>query len=271
MGQMTLAAVRSIVNTDDMLDATSEQEALVYYDILGRFMFAYSFTVYQFINALALIIVPAVAVYLAISSNKDNSQSISSLLKQKALPTGQGLIAIFSAFIITIVTTILAVYIMSKMNPSMTYGDVYGAALYIFVAAFLGLQLSQLILPSKLKQPLASTDAAWYGLISFWWIFTVIASFAGTKKIAGMYFAVYLLAFNALAAFVHVVLPADKKFRSPLIFFTQITLPFILLMELDFLIMDSMRHATADGTPEIAGKFIISLKICYLITNFYGQ
>jgi hypothetical protein len=254
MGQMTLAAVRSIANSDDLLDYSEEQETFVYYDILGRLMVAYSFTVYQFINALALLIVPVVAIYVTISSNKDNTKTASSLLKQKACLTAQGLIAIFSAFIITVLVTVLAVFVMSKMNPSMTYGDVYGAALYIFVAAFLGLQLSQLILPNKLKQSLASTDAAWYGLISFWWIFTVLASYAGLKSVAGLYFAVYLLAFNSLAALVHVVLPADKKYRSPVIFFTQLLLPFVLLMELDFLVMDSMRHATADGTPEIAGK-----------------
>jgi hypothetical protein len=272
MGQMALGAVKSIANSDDLLDTSSEQETLIYYDILGRYMFAYSFTVYQFLNVVALLIVPVVAIYLSISSNKDSAKSTSSILKEKACLTAQGIIAVSSAFVITILVTVLAVYIMNKMNPSMTYGDVYGAALYTFVSAFLGLQISQLILPSKLKQSLASTDAAWYGLLSFWWLFVVIASFAGTKGVAGLYFAVYILGFNSLAVLVHVIVPTNKKFRSPLIFFTQILLPFVLLMELDFLIMDSMRHSTVDGTPEIAGKAETDffLFIALLLTYYFS-
>lgn len=253
MGQMALGAVKSIANSDDLLDTSNEQQSFIYYDILGRFMFAYSFTFYQYLNFLALLFVPIVAVYMSISRNKDH-QSISSILKKNAFLTLQGLIAAFSAFIIIILFTVLAVLIMVKINPSMTYGDVYGAALYTFVSVFLGLQLSQLLLPKKLKQTLTSTNAAWYGLISFWWILVVCSCIAGFKGIAALYFAVHLLVFNSLAGLLHLLLPATKKFRSPLIYFLQTIVPFTLLLELDFLVMDAMRHSTADGTPELAGK-----------------
>lgn len=257
MGQMALGAVKSIANSDDLLDTSNEQQSFIYYDILGRFMFAYSFTFYQYLNFLALLFVPIVAVYMSISRNKDH-QSISSILKKNAFLTLQGLIAAFSAFIIIILFTVLAVLIMVKINPSMTYGDVYGAALYTFVSVFLGLQLSQLLLPKKLKQTLTSTNAAWYGLISFWWILVVCSCIAGFKGIAALYFAVHLLVFNSLAGLLHLLLPATKKFRSPLIYFLQTIVPFTLLLELDFLVMDAMRHSTADGTPELAGKLPFS-------------
>ncbi|KAI8094094.1 hypothetical protein BDF21DRAFT_375030 [Thamnidium elegans] len=266
MGQLTLGAVKSIINSDDLLDTSSEQESFIYYDILGRFMFAYSLTVYQFINCVALLFVPVVAIYMTISGKKE--KSVSEAVKEKALLTVQGLFAAFAAFIIIILFTVLAVVTMGKVNPSMTYGDVYGAALYTFVSIFLGLQVSQWILPSKLKQSLASTDGAWYGLISFWWILVLCSSFAGTKGIAALYFAVHLLVFTSLAALLHIVLPATKKFRSPLIYFLQTIVPFILLLEMDFLVMDAMRHSTADGTPEVAVYILISVPLILIGMHF---
>jgi hypothetical protein len=253
MGQLALGAVKSIANSDDLLATPKEQQSFIYYDILGRFMFAYSFTTFQIINALALLVVPAVALFLSIKNNQDQ-KTLLQILKGKAWLLVQGSIAVIAAFVFALLFTGIAVFLMSKMNPSLTYGDVYGAALYTFIAAFLGLQVSQLVLPRRLKNTLADTDAAWYGLISFWWGFVALSSLVGSKDVAGLYFTVYLLTFTSLAAFIHITVPSDKKFRSPLIYFTQTIIPFILLLENDFLIMDAMRHATADGTPEIAGN-----------------
>jgi hypothetical protein len=272
MGQLTLGAVRSIVNSDELLSTPNEQQSFIYYDILGRFMFAYSFTTFQIINILALLAVPAVAVFLSIRNNQQDQKTVSQIVKEKGSLLVQGSIAVTIAFVFALLFTGIAVFLMSKVNPSLTYGDVYGAAIYAFVAAFLGLQLSQLVLPKRLKDTLANTDAAWYGLIAFWWVFVALSSFSGSKDVAGLYFAVYLLAFTSLAVLIHVIVPSDKKFRSPLIFCTQTTLPFILLLETDFLIMDAMRHATADGTPEIAGKinqFIENFDHCTYIIIVY--
>lgn len=255
MGQLALGAVKSIANSDELLTTPNEQQAFIYYDILGRFMFAYSFTTFQIINMLALLVVPGVALFLSIT-NQSDQKTIFQLAKEKGCLIVQGSIAVTTAFVFSLLFTGVAVFLMSKINPSLTYGDVYGAALYVFVAAFLGIQISQLVLPRKLKDTLVNTDASWYGLISFWWVLVALSSFAGSKNIAGLYFAVYLLAFTSLGALIHVIVPSDKKFRSPLIFFTQTIVPFILLLEIEFLVMDAMRHATADGTPEIAGKLV---------------
>lgn len=259
MGQLALAAVKGIANSDDMLDTPKEQESFIYFDILGRFMFAYSMTTFQIINILALLAVPGLSIYMSMRDNQD--KTLSEVLSEKFRLTAHGLLAVFSALILMILVTVIAVYGMSLINPSMTYGDVYGAAIYCFVSTFLGLQLSQLILPNKIKQSLASTDATWYGLMAFWWIFVAFSSFAGQKGVAGLCFAVYILAFNSSSVLLHVLLPSTQKFRSPFIFFLQTMVPFVFLLEIDLLVMDAMRHATADGTPEIAGKIFIFILI----------
>ncbi|GAN08298.1 Zn-dependent exopeptidase [Mucor ambiguus] len=267
MGQMALAATKAIANSDDMVDTNKGEELFIYFDILGRWMFVYSFTTYQIINTIALLAVPCVGLFLGLK-NKSAQQAASSLIKQKLCLTAQGVIAVFSALIFAALFVGVAVVAMCKINPSMTYGDIYGAGLYTFAAAFLGIQFSQLVLPSKLKQTLATTDAAWYGLLSFWSLFLVLAMYAGSKSIASLYFAVYLLAFNALAALFQAVIPATQKFRSPLIFFTQTIMPFIFLLEITFLSMDALRHATADGTPEIAVYIFIALPLVLIALHY---
>lgn len=267
MGQMALGAARAIANSDDMLDTHKGGELFVYFDILGRWMFVYSFTAYQIINIVALLIVPGVGLFLGLK-NKPIQQTSSSLIKQKLCLTIQGTIAVFIALLFAALFVGVAVLAMCKINPSMTYGDVYGAALYTFSAAFLGIQFSQLLLPNKLKQTLATTDASWYGMLTFWWFFVIVSIYAGSKDIASLYFAVYLLAFNALAALIHVVVPATKKFRSPFIFFSQTIVPFIFLLEIEFLAMDALRHATADGTPEIAVYAMIALPLVFIALHY---
>ncbi|KAI9470905.1 MAG: hypothetical protein EXX96DRAFT_491156 [Benjaminiella poitrasii] len=263
MGQMALGAARAIANGDELLSTSNEQESLIYYDILGRTMLVYSFSTYQLINILALLIIPVVALYLA-----KGNQSMNSVIKQKACLTLQGLAAVITAFVSCLVFVGIAVFLMTKMNPSMTYGDVYGAALYAFVAAFLGLQVSQLIFPNRMKQTMAETDAIWYGLVAFWWILVAIASFAGTKEIASLYFAVYILVCNALALLAHILIPSTQKLRSAIIFFTQTIVPFILLLELEFLVMDAMRHTTADGTPELAVYALLSVPLVLIALHY---
>ncbi|OBZ88842.1 Vacuolar membrane protease [Choanephora cucurbitarum] len=264
MGQMVLGAVKSIANSDDLLDTTSEQEPMVLYDILGRFMLAYSFKVYQFLNVLSLLVVPLTSFAVVWYKHQGATEA----LKQQAMTILYGSAAVFAALIISLVSVGLAAMAMTKINPSMTYGDVYGAALYLFSAAFLGLQLSQFILPAQVQEVLKSTDASWYGLIVFWWMYVVAAFYLATKEIAAFYYAFYLLAFSSLALLIHTHLPADKKFRSPVIFFTQTIVPFILLLEYEYLSMDSMRHATADGTPELAVYVLLSLPILLITLHF---
>lgn len=256
MGQVALNALREIANSDDLLTISNEQETSVYYDILGRIMLSYTFTTYQIINFLALILVPAASA-AALTLKTVNGQQPSDILKQKVSLTLQGLVAAVSALVFSVLFIGTAVVAMCKINPSMSYGDVYGAALYTFAAGFLGLQFSQLILPKKLKSNLFNTDASWYGLTAFWWLLVIAAIAAGRVKISGLYFAVWLLAFTSFGLLAHVVIPKEQKMRSAIIYFIQITVPSILLFEIEFLVMDSLRHSTADGTPEIAGKSLI--------------
>ncbi|KAG1458229.1 hypothetical protein G6F46_000813 [Rhizopus delemar] len=263
MGQLALGAVRAIANSDDLIDTSSDEENFIYFDILGRMMFAYSFTTFQIINAFVLFAVPIVAIYLG-----RGNRTLQDIAKERSHLVIKGLLAILSALFCSILFSGIAAYLMHHANPLMTYGDVNGAALYIFSAVFLGIQISQLILPVKLKQVLATTDAIWYGLVTFWWIFVLFASYTGSKNLASLHFAVHLLFFTALASVIHTHVPRDKRFRSPLIFFTQTLIPFILLLELLLLSMDSMRHATVDGTPEIAVYILISLPILLIALHF---
>jgi hypothetical protein len=150
----------------------------------------------------------------------------------------------------------------------MSYGDVYGAALYTFAAGFLGLQVSQLILPKKLKSTLAQTDAAWYGLITLWWLLVVLSTYTSKFGIAGLYFAVYLLTFTSLGLLVHTTISTEQKLRSAIIYFTQIIVPALLLLEIEFLSMDSLRHATADGTPEAAVYIFLAFPLVLIALHF---
>lgn len=267
MGQYALEAVKAIANSDDMLKTEKKHEAFVYYDILGRIMLVYSFSTYQVTNIASILIVVVGSYLLTISSNK--GKDIGALIKQRVCQTIYGLFATIFAFVCIFVSSLSAAFVMIKINPSMTYGDVYGAALYVFSAGFFGLQFSQLVLPQKFKRVLYTTDASWYGLITFWAIMVSLSIYAGFKNVASLYFNVYLLAFAFIAAVLNNVIPSTFKMRSAIIFFVQTLVPFVLLMEIELLAMDAMRHSTADGTPEIAGKFYdsyaCSQKFCLYI------
>jgi hypothetical protein len=267
MGQYALTTVRAIVNSDDMLNTPKEQESFVYFDILGRFMFVYSFTVYQVFNVLALLIVPCTAAFILLARNKEEHDK-SALFKERVRLTAYGIAAVMHALVVSIVFTAVAVFIMAKIKPSVTYGNAYFMMLYILSALFLGLQVSQWVLSKKLKHVLSSTDASWYGLISVWWFFVVIAVIAGMNGIGGLYFAVHLLVFTSIAALLHDLVPKNKKFRSPLIFFTQILVPFVLLLELGFIGLDSIRHSTPDGTPEMAVYILLAFPLVLIMLNF---
>ncbi|KAI8981705.1 hypothetical protein BDF20DRAFT_817440 [Mycotypha africana] len=264
MGQIVLKAMEDIANSDDLLETSHEQELYYYYDLLGRVMFAYSFTTAQFIHALALVLVPLVSIFLFMRKEKARHQSLGSLLKEKACLTVQGLLASIAAFIFALVFLAIASLMMVKINPSMTYGDIYGAALYIFAAVLFGIQLSQIVLPQKMKQNLVSTDAIWYGNIGLWWLSVVVAAISASFKIATFYVFIHIFVFNALAFFAHLLLPQTFKWRSAIIFVIQMTVPFILLLELVYLIMDALRHATADGTPEIAIYMLMGVLIIFI-------
>ncbi|KAI8889092.1 hypothetical protein K501DRAFT_239409 [Backusella circina FSU 941] len=267
MGQYALGTIRAIANSDELLDTPKEDQSFVFYDILGRFMFAYSFTVYQVINILALLVVPSTAGFIFLYRNRDAHNKYA-LFKEFDRELYYGILAVLNALLFSIVFTLVAVFIMGHVKPSVSYGNAYFMMLYIVSAIFLGLQVSQWVLPKKMKDVLATTDASWYGLIGFWYIFVVISVVAGTKKVGGLYFAVYLLLFTSTAALVNDLVPKNKKFRSPIIFYTQILVPFVLLLEIGFIGLDSIRHSTPDGTPEMAVYILLAFPLILIMLNF---
>ncbi|KAG1066243.1 hypothetical protein G6F42_026696 [Rhizopus arrhizus] len=111
MGQMALAAAKAIVNSDDMLDTNRDNELFVYFDILGRWMFVYSFTTFQIINLIALLLVPSIGLFLGLK-NKPSQQTAFSLVKQKLCLVAQGGIAVFSALVFACLFVVVAVLAM---------------------------------------------------------------------------------------------------------------------------------------------------------------
>jgi hypothetical protein len=51
-----------------------------------------------------------------------------------------------------------------------------------------------------------------------------------------------------------VLLPEGNKYRLPVVFLLQWTVPFLFVLQLVSLTITSLRHALVDGTPEVAGK-----------------
>ena len=131
---------------------------------------------------------------------------------------------------------------------------------YMFLAGLLGVVISQLLLSKvkSLRGPLSSVEASFYGLTSFWWIMLILSSYAGSKHVAVLYFAMFSFVGNVLACTLyHAISPSESMLRIVLPFLAQIGLPFTMMLDQTFLIMDSMRHSTVDGTPEIAGRLIV--------------
>ncbi|KAI8985416.1 hypothetical protein BDB01DRAFT_788149 [Pilobolus umbonatus] len=267
MGQFALASARAIADSDELTNLDKEQESLIYYDILGRVMFVYSFTVYQMLNAFGVLAVLITSFWLMIDQKQDNI-SLGTLIKDRIVILFRGILSVLSAFIISVLFAVAAGYVMAELNPFVTYGNIYGAFIYLAAAVFLGLQVSQYILPNGFKQYLYVTHAPWYGLVSFWALAVLLSCWTGSKGIAILYFAIYFLVFNALAILCHIKFPHTMKFRLPLIFTIQMLVPFILMIENTFLIMDAMRHTTTDGTPELAVYILLAIPLVFTLLNY---
>lgn len=130
------------------------------------------------------------------------------------------------------------------------------AGIYIFTAGFLGLVLSQIACAesSLLGKRCETIDDGLYGLTAFWWVLLIAGIVLALKQIALLYFSIYLFAANALATSLYYGIPETNRLRVPVVFLTEILVPFLFLVDQMLLVMDSMRHSTADGTPEAAGN-----------------
>ena len=128
--------------------------------------------------------------------------------------------------------------------------------MYLFLAAVLGLTTSQILCtkPEFMRKTLLSPESSFYGVIAFWWFMVVLSLYATSNQVAVMYFSIFILASNVIAVTLYNAMPTQSLLRMPLVFLAQILVPFIILIDQNYLLMDTMRHATVDGTPEAAGE-----------------
>lgn len=272
MGQMALGSVLSIDSSETMLQEAGAPEPIIYYDILGRVMLVYSFFTCQLINIVSLLLVPLGLFTWSWFSNSgtettDVGEKINAFKRNVAL-IAQGLIATIIALAFMVVFVSLASWLLLLINPSATYGSIKYVAVYLTVAAFLGLVTSQFALvrlSNVSRISLSNFQVGFYGLTSFWWILLAFATYLGSQKVAAIYFAIYFLISSTVATILVVstssysvegeqagALPAKKYWL--IASWIQVLLPVTLMTEFLLLSMDSMRHTTADGTPESASK-----------------
>ncbi|EIE84708.1 hypothetical protein RO3G_09418 [Rhizopus delemar RA 99-880] len=278
MGQMALGSVRSI-DEKGLLSKTKAPEPIIYYDILGRFMLAYSFKTSQIINILALIFVPVGALTWAWLSTRE-SLSIEQK-KQTLKRNGYLMLQGFFATVMALIGMAIALFISSGLilflNPSGTYGNIYWIGAYLAVAAFLGLMMSQFALARWTKSVTRNLDnirVSFYGLTIFWWILLVIATGLDSQKVASTYPAIFFFLSSTVATVILVPLAPlteeeqlikkhTKSWLAALL--AQVLVPATLIIELILFTMDCMRHTTADGTPESAICVPILLLVLHLL------
>ncbi|KAI8138287.1 hypothetical protein BJV82DRAFT_582997 [Fennellomyces sp. T-0311] len=275
MGQMTLSAMRAMDQNNEFFTETHE-ENLVYYDVLGKFMFAYDFGTHGASNIIALILTPLLALAWTLAVAGDAKAGH---LKQRMAVVARGFVATLAAVLFTIVFAAAASAALVNMNPMVTYGNVIAVGIYIFVASILAVTLSQMLCSKSgtMHEVLSSVDASMYGLTTFWWILLIASTYAGTKHVAVLYFAMFAFVGNAAACVIYHAIPAQSRARLSLVFLTQVGLPIAVMVDQTFLVMDSMRHATVDGTPEIAVYALVAFPIVLMALqlqpwiNYAGQ
>ncbi|KAI9249752.1 hypothetical protein BDA99DRAFT_445450 [Phascolomyces articulosus] len=260
MGQMVLATLQAIDKTDGFFDEEPETQ-LVYYDVLGKIMFAYNFTTHGIGNMIALVLTPLLALVWTVFAVTGNGK-ISHLARRTGVVL-LGFIATLFAFVVTVLFVGVASAALYKMNPLVTYGNIIAVALYMFLAGLLGVIVSQLLLSQvkSMRGPLSSVGASFYGLTAFWWILLIFSSYAGSKQVAVLYFAMFSFIGNVLACILYHGISPESRLRLSLAFLAQIGLPFTVMVDQTFLVMDSMRHSTVDGTPEIAVYGLVAIPV----------
>ncbi|KAI8369733.1 hypothetical protein BD560DRAFT_435134 [Blakeslea trispora] len=285
MGQMALSAVIGIDENNAIVEQAGEPEDFIYYDILGRFMLVYSFFTCQLVNIVALVVIPLGFFSLFWFSSQgeehvDMDQK-KAALKQNAVLIGQSFVATLIALVSVVTFVTLSSLILLWMNPSVTYGSTYFVAVYLFAASFLALVLSQWILLSyskTLARRLTTAQVGLYGLTTFWWVLLLVAAILTSQGFTASYFAIYFFVSSSLATGLLVTtLPSDPEEDSDaaingsrywsVAFLAQVLLPGTLMTEFLLLVIDSMRHTTADGTPEWAIYGLMATPIVIVVLH----
>jgi hypothetical protein len=284
MGQMALGSVLSIDASETIVSQAGKPESIIYYDILGRVMLVYSFFTCQIINILSLAVVPMALFtwfWFATPVEDYDVDEKKAQLKRNLILISQGFLATLTALVFMVAFVAFFASILLLINPSATYGSIHMVVYYLIVVSFLGLVASQWVLVRFFKSfrlNLASTQVGFYGLTAFWWALLVFATYLGSQKVAGIYFVVYFFISSTLAT---VILAATVPSRVEegsdaalngsrfwsVAFLVQILMPVILMVELLLVIMDSMRHTSADGTPESSSNVYSLLNLFRPLTN----
>ncbi|KAI8077690.1 uncharacterized protein BX664DRAFT_270385 [Halteromyces radiatus] len=270
MGQMALGVVRELDQTpitdnkDDVL-ADAKMERFIYFDILGRVMLVYSFETSQIINIVMLVITPLVALlWLVLQSRGTDKRTF----WFGVLTTyGYGLISVLVASVFIGGIDALVIYALVQLKPLLTYGNAYLVGFYLTLASLLGLTLSQLVLTriKRMHRILLRLNTSLYGLVTLWWGLLVYATVLGADEIAGGYFAIFFLVSGVSAILVsHALINKLPKARFPIVFIFQLTLPVIFMSEFCFLVIDALRHTTADGTPELSVYILMVIPIAII-------
>ncbi|CAO3640157.1 unnamed protein product [Cunninghamella echinulata] len=253
MGQMALGFVREVDASDNILTpSTKPVEKFIYFDILGRWMLAYSFSTNQLINIFVLVSTPIISlIWLGLKSRHVEGSKRQFWL-HAFIHYLQGCFSVLMALVFIVGLDTLAIYALLKLKPLVTYGNAYLVVLYLTFASLFGLTLSQLLLTriKRLHRSYIDLKTTLIGLSSLWYIGVVGATVLAADEIAGGYFAIYFLMSSLIAIDLSYLLQRYPKFQLPIVFIVQLVVPIILMVEFCFLSVDALRFVTADGTPE---------------------
>ncbi|KAI8987084.1 hypothetical protein BDB01DRAFT_849233 [Pilobolus umbonatus] len=276
MGQMALGLVTSIDSSPSIVSEAGRPEPAIYYDILGRFMLVYSFNTCQIIHITSLIGIPLLAlIWFAMSrrglslegKKKDFKAILSSYLR--------GTIAALTALLF-IVCFLAISYFVLWINPSVTYGNIFSVVCFMASASTFALFLSQYVLARvspSFDMSKGDLIMNFNGLNVIWWLLLLFSTYLGSQEVAAVYFVIYFFISNAVATTIVVattpMVNDDIKVTRvwPVAFLVQIVFPFILMAELLYLSIDSMRHTTADGTPEVYIYLLVSGPIVLMVMH----
>ncbi|KAI8074069.1 hypothetical protein BC940DRAFT_329612 [Gongronella butleri] len=265
MGDVALHAVRSM----DQLEMAQEQQQsesvtgdAVFYDFLGRFLVVLSFTSYQVLNVLALIIEPLVGLW---ATHKKLRRNALLTIKTYSVDLVRGFALSFTSLVIIVLSLIIGANLLMACHPMVTYGSMGWVLLFLFLTAWTAmvasLELFQLLVRTRGWLE-AKSDVLLCGMNCLWWLLVLAAVYEGTKATSMLYFAFYFLAGGALATALYHAINKNAVYRLPVVFLAQFLVPYTLVVQLVTMLTSFQRHTTVDGSPESA----VYLGPCVIMT-----
>ncbi|KAI7867385.1 hypothetical protein BDF14DRAFT_1803276 [Spinellus fusiger] len=261
MGQMVLHGLR---NMDKDMHGSSEPVPLVMFDILGRILVVQSFKSYMIIHCITLFVIPTLV--LATVFYLKGPAAVYYL--------SQAVLRGFLVSLLGLGGTFLGIgplsFLLQTMNPMVTYGSIYIVSLAFFVTLCFGLVFSQTLISHLSKCiDLSQFDfrTALLGLLGLWWILGVFATLLGLKKIALMYYAVYLVISAYISFGLYQLIPKSSRLHLPIVFVTQTFVPCLILIEIWYVTLESSRHITVDGSPEVSVYITLALPILLIVLH----